>query len=146
MVGLGGPLAGANRRSELYVVRSDGSDLHEITLDGGFYWDAKWAPDGRGVAASWQGPAHQPDIYLVDPIDGTRRNLTHREGWDLSPVWSPDGGLIAFVSDRDVPAEERAAWGDAGPYQQSLFVMEADGSHVRRLVKGDDFARPTGWR
>jgi dipeptidyl aminopeptidase/acylaminoacyl peptidase len=40
------------------------------------------------------------DLHLVNLGDGTTRQLTYT-GKDNSPVWSPDGNRIAFVSRRD---------------------------------------------
>ena len=44
--------------------------------------------------------------------------------WDLS--WSPDGSMIAFGM----------GWGDQGPTEYGTFVMQADGTEVRRLGGG----------
>jgi Tol biopolymer transport system component len=66
------------------------------------------------------------DIYRTfKPCDF--RRLTTEPGRDVSPTWSPDGKLIAFVSDRR---------GDFGVYRMNA----ADGTDVRRLASGFDLA------
>jgi len=61
------------------------------------------------------------DIYLVDPNYGSLINLTRSpKSEERYPNWSPDGKHIAFTSDRN------------GTYD--LYVMDADGSHVRQLT------------
>jgi Tol biopolymer transport system component len=61
-------------------------------------------------------------IYLLDP-QGIVRQLTATDGPfdDYSATWSPDGSHIAFVSDRETALE-------------NLYVMNADGSGMRRLT------------
>jgi TolB protein len=64
------------------------------------------------------------ELFAVDPITGDARNLTRSPGTtEKYPGVSLDGTRIAFISDRE--------GGDA------LYVMEADGSHVRRLAKDE---------
>ena len=70
-----------------------------------------------GIIAFNNGSSHERGIYLINS-DGT--GLTRLTIYnDQAPVWSPDGQRIAFTSNRDnVPG---------------IFVMDADGAHVRRL-------------
>lgn len=61
------------------------------------------------------------EIYIVSPEDGSIiRRLTDNRAEDVSPVWSPSGRRIAFVSDRS-----------GGP---QIYVMNADGSDQRRVT------------
>jgi len=60
------------------------------------------------------------EIFSIH-ADGTQLvNLSNHPALDLLPAWSPDGKLIAFVSDRDDDSE--------------IYVMSADGSEVVRLT------------
>lgn len=68
------------------------------------------------------------DIYTID-IDGIGlKALTFASQYDGSPVWSPDGSRIAFVSKRDGNTE--------------IYVMRADGTGQTRLtfLGGSDFS------
>ena len=63
-------------------------------------------------------------------VDGSMwdaRNLTNNPADDLFPVWSPDGSRIAFLSSR-------------GGNRANIYVMNADGSGVRRLTTDSVFA------
>lgn len=73
------------------------------------------SPDGQTVAFSYQG-----DIWTVPVSGGRATRLTIHEAYESHPRFSPDGGKIAFVSDR---------YGNG-----DLFVMDADGGAVERLT------------
>lgn len=60
------------------------------------------------------------DIYRYDRRTNAEQRLTSHAGKDYLPEWSPDGTMIAWVSDRD---------GD-----NEIFVMNADGSSQRQVT------------
>lgn len=147
----------AGRFNSLFVVNADGTGLRQVTNDITVD-DPEWSPDGTKFAFSDGGR----DIYVMN-VDGSgRRNLTAnevsnagdpswspdgsriayavlnavrvvsaaggatsqlvgglREVWEVS--WSPDGNQIAFVNDR------------SGPFQEELYVANADGSNARPI-------------
>jgi Tol biopolymer transport system component/C-terminal processing protease CtpA/Prc len=73
------------------------------------------SPDGKTIVFT-----HAGDLYSV-PIEGGRAiPLTLHEADDTAPVWSPDGRLIAFASDRN------------GNYD--VYVMPAEGGPATRLT------------
>ena len=53
------------------------------------------SPDGSQIAFSWQG-----DLWLVPAQGGEATRLTVHPGVERYPVWSRDGRLIAFSSNR----------------------------------------------
>ena len=63
------------------------------------------------------------EIYVVDPDGVNRIRLTHHPFEDAHPSWSPDGGRIAFISNRN-----------GGNYQ--IYVMDSNGKNLRRLTRG----------
>lgn len=76
------------------------------------------SPDGRTVAFSWRG-----DIWKVPAQGGPALRLTAHPGDDLASAWSPDGGRLAFNSDRTG--------------YLNLFVMDADGTDVQQVTAED---------
>ena len=63
------------------------------------------------------------EIYMMNPDGSEQVNLTQHPADDLGAVWSPTGEEILFVSDRQ------------GTRVRDLYLMDADGSNVRRVFK-----------
>ena len=45
--------------------------------------------------------ARSTDIHVINLITSKEENITGGEGSNWEPVWSPEGSLLAFLSDRD---------------------------------------------
>ncbi len=58
-------------------------------------------------------------IWVMDIDGANRRQITNGPGDNTSPIWSPDGSKIAFVSQRDGNKE--------------IYVMNSDGTEQRNL-------------
>jgi Tol biopolymer transport system component len=71
------------------------------------------------------------------------KNLTHSPA-NFRPSWSPDGKWIVFSSDRNTHVRR-----DGERFEQSqavnVYVMQADGTDVRRLTSADKFAGSPKW-
>jgi tricorn protease len=73
------------------------------------------SPDGKNIAFSFEG-----HLFVVPSTGGTAQPLTAGPAHDTAPVWSPDGKLIAFASDR------------YGNYD--VFLISSEGGPARRLT------------
>ncbi len=68
------------------------------------------------------------NLWLVD-IKGERiRELTHGNWRDSSPVWSPDGKKIAFLSDRDGTNQIHVMWLDTREVAQLTHLALSPGN------------------
>lgn len=137
-----------NTTANLYTVNTDGSELRRLTNDGAYYWSADWAPDGtKIVCARSSAEGWNVDVYVMAADGSDLEQLTEWKGWDSRPVWSSDGNEILFTSDRGATPAELETKGLGGVQGLAIYVMDADGSHVRLIF--DDGAMqdvPTSWR
>jgi len=89
------------------------------------------SPHGQHVAMEiFDG--RQYDIWICDWKGDTTSRLTFNPADDVSPVWSPDGGAIAFASNRD------------GTF--NLYWKRTDGSgEAQRLTESSVPQYPESW-
>ena len=99
---------------------------HEITAlkafaaEPGIKTSPSFAPDGRQVVYSWAAPGEAAaHLYVRASTGGAPHGLTSGPGDDRYPVWSPGGGLIAFVR----LTEDRC----------ELWTVLPDGTNARRV-------------
>ena len=111
----------SNGNANIWVVRADGTGGKQLTKDGESF-SPTWSPDGsRILFMRVVGRGIALDTMRADGTD--LRVLTRGGMFDASPAWSPDGTKVAFVASG----------------QSHLYVMNADGSHRRRI--GGDVER-----
>jgi Tol biopolymer transport system component len=100
-----------------------------LTEHPGLDTDPDWSPDGSRIAFSSDRDGNE-EIYVMEleagqPGTGTGAltRLTDNPARDTAPVWSPDGSLIAFESDR------------AG--NVDIYVVSPDGSSAAKPLTSD---------
>jgi acylaminoacyl-peptidase len=120
--------------------RSD--DLYRLRIAS----EPRISPDGRWAVVTLQSVAPTFDSYVqalwlvpTDPAaDGDPRQLTIGSRNDRHPRFSPDGRLLAFISDRRLQAEQEPARTKDGKDREDkdqVHVLPVDGpGEARRLT------------
>ena len=125
----------------IWAIDTDGSDERQLVPSSGLTADTPgaWSPNGESLAFTrWRYDSERSfeasaAIYLV-AADGSALRKLIAQGSD--PAWSPDGRLLAFVSDGDRNGE--LSYGDRTSVANELYVANADGSHPKRLTRTRD--------
>jgi Tol biopolymer transport system component len=85
------------KQEDIFVIKTDGTGLHQLTND--VYKDRfpRWSPDGRRIAFhSNRGGKH--DIWLINPDGSALERLTYAPAPAVYfPVWSPDGKRLFYT-------------------------------------------------
>ena len=99
-----------------------------IDTDTGTWLSPDLAPDGESIVFELLG-----DLYRVAVTGGDAQALTSGMAFDSQPVFAPDGGSIAFVSDRSGT--------------ENIWLITPDGSMPRQLTRleGDNVFTSPAW-
>lgn len=130
---------------QITVFDRDGQVVSTVGEPGRFS-DPALSPDGTKVAVV-RGNLRTgvPDIWTFDVASGEGRFITNDAWPDHSPVWSPDGTQVAFVSERaGISTIRRTSWDGTGDKQQvfqytpGAFMVLTDWSADGRFLTFHD--------
>ena len=136
--------ANAQSQQEQIVFVSQSEDLEQIKLSNGAGSQVKQLTDeepsfhvatpslsfdGERIAYVWpfdRSGQWQNEIFVMDIRSGEQHQVTFSRSEDLHPSWAPDGGRIAFASNK------------GGVF--NLYTIDADGQNRTRMTNstGDD--------
>jgi dipeptidyl aminopeptidase/acylaminoacyl peptidase len=117
----------------IFVIPADGGTARQITNGDwnnsapSFSADSKWIAFSSLREPNAEDAFRKSQIYAANVGTGEIKQLTHRNGTNGSPTYSPDGKTIAFMS---ADSSDHSAWAES-----KLYFMNADGSNVH-LVSG----------
>ena len=132
-------VAKAGASDALHIVDVETGRLRtslRFPLDGMF--TPSWSPDGdRFVFVGTSAGAS--DLYVADVDGGNLVRLTDDFFDERNPVWSPDGSLIAFASDRDAPLRDDLR------RSYDLYAIDVSTRNIDRLVATAANERSPSW-
>jgi acylaminoacyl-peptidase len=158
------------RRSNLWVVNTDGTGHEPLTTGTQGDGAPRWSPDGKRIVYV-SDAGGSPQLYCRWLESGRTAQLTRLTSAPAGPSWSPDGKWIAFAMQVpeqskpfiDMPAKpEGATWADPPKMIRKmnyrfdgrgylrdehfqLFIVPADGGAPRQLTEGPyDHVAPEG--
>jgi TolB protein len=97
-------------------------DVKRITFAGSYNATPNWSPDSKKIVFAGWIEGHF-DIFSITADGAKIERFTKNEGNNEDPSFSPDGSMIAFSSNR-------------ANKEKAIYVMNADGTNVRRLTFG----------
>jgi Tol biopolymer transport system component len=118
---------------QIFSMNADGSGqlqvIHSKTDDTQPAWQPGPFPDNK---ISYQNKGRGDfDIYIYDLVNKTNQAITPTDSQETQAAWSPDGQMIAFVSNKD---------GDF-----DIYVMDADGQNIKRLTVNEFYDSSPAW-
>ena len=135
---LHGLIVYSTQAGDIWVMNADGSNRRQVTRtrDPAYDFDPSLSPDGRRVVFRTSRGRYKPDpggigaegIFVIDVATRKERQIQPPQG-GLFPARSPDGKRLSYYS------------GTA----RDLFVINADGTHARRILRWRGGDSPNAW-
>jgi dipeptidyl aminopeptidase/acylaminoacyl peptidase len=115
----------SSRQTQSVPPTTPGVLTPEMVLNRRSIADLRLSPDGRWLAMVVSEPVkasvQRRNIWVYDGASSLFKPFTTASKSDTHPRWSPDGGTLAFLSDRD------------GPKQ--VYLIPLDGGEARALTE-----------
>ena len=102
---------------DLWLMRSDGSQQHQITKLGGASFAPAFFPNGRQIIFSSNyehAGSSQFELYSVDRDGKKIEPVTFAGGFSAFPQFSPNGKKLVFISNRNAKA----------PHEINVFIAD----------------------
>ncbi len=138
----GARIAFTDKNQELWVVEVASRKLSRVDRSElGDVFDFTWSPDGRWLAYRVPSENFFTRIRLYEVATGRRLDATSDRFDNFSPVFSPDGRYLYFLSNRTLNSVSQSPWGS---YQPSPWLDRKTRIYFLALRAGLDspFAAP----
>ena len=112
---------------QLFVVRADGKNLHQVSNLPAIRGRSDWSPDGQYIV-TYSGEAWHRELYIMNADGSESRQLTPTGGNSQGPSFSPDGKWVAFTAYFNHYGEDHGC---------EIYIIRTDGTDLRRLTNND---------
>ncbi len=106
--------------NDLWLIRPDGAELHQVTRLGADVSDIEWSPDGKQVACNVNRNGSF-ELCCIEAASGDVSVLRGGLGCHSRPQWMPDGSSLTFEYESPVQPPD-------------LYRMELPGRQVTQLT------------
>ena len=111
--------------SDLYTMDANGKNTKRVSpahvIDA---HDAGWSRDGNSITYVVDEDVKTMGIYQTEIGSGKTTKLTKDMAYFAIPVWSPDGGRIAFLANTGIDSDDK-----------DVFTMARNGTNLTRLTR-----------
>ncbi len=123
---------------QLYIIKTDGTQLKQLTFDPGNKSRPSWSPDGQRIVynASVNG---QSDIFVINWDGSGKKALANSPLREHSPAWSPDGQKIAYLY------QQEKVGGLLDAYPQDIYIMNPNGTDKRVVTRSASWGSSPAW-
>ena len=123
------------RDSQIHVINRDGTGLTQLTFESEDQPGAgapSWSPDNSQIVYVAYGNKFGGELWVMNADGSEPRNLGQgRIDFPQEPKFAPDGRHILFFASDDIPTNE------AGGPDDELWIMDSDGTNLRKVTNND---------
>ena len=112
---------------QLFAVRDNGKNLHQISNLPAIRGRSDWSPDGQYIV-TYSGEAWHRELYIMNADDSDSHQLTPSGGNSQGPSFSPDGKWVAFTAYFDKYKDIHGC---------EIYIIRTDGTDLRRLTNNE---------
>jgi dipeptidyl aminopeptidase/acylaminoacyl peptidase len=109
--------------NDLWLIKPDGADLHQVTKEGADLSDLEWSPDGKQIACT-VSRGGSFDLCRVETATGRVDKIRAGLGYHSRPQWMPAGDSLTFEYESPVQPPD-------------LFRIELGSGQVTQLTSSN---------